>query len=257
MTGTSKPWIGQTTPDPSAPVRLLCLPAAGGGQAVYRSWPSILTGVAEVTVLALPGRDARLAEPPLRRLPAAVVAAADGVATWWVDDSRPVVVFGHSMGALLGYELLRERQRRGADPAALLVASARRAPQLLNDPHRRRLHELSSAELIAHLRRRGGTPVELLDLEVFDIFEPTLRADLELVETYVYLPEPGCDTPVLTFRGLDDVDVPAAEVAAWGQATTGPVRQAVFPGGHFFHTTGPDAVLRLRDELPATVSLTC
>lgn len=255
MTDPQSPWIGLTVADRCASVRLLCLPAAGGGQAAYRSWPSQLAGVAEVAVLALPGRDTRTADPPLRRLPAAVVAAADGIAAWWAEDSRPVVIFGHSMGALLGYELIRERQRRGEELPAMLVASARRAPQLPYDAHRQRLDELTRADLIAHLRRRGGTPDELLDPEVFEIFEPTLRADLELVETYYHLPAPALDTPVLTFRGVDDVDVSASEVAAWDQVTTAPVRHAVFPGNHFFHIRRPEAVLRLADEMLAIVAL--
>src|SRR5688572_28408903 len=121
-TPTTK-WIMRPRPDPSAPLRLFCLPYAGGGAAAYRPWVRALAGVAEVVPLLLPGRESRFAEPAADRVDALVPGLVDGLAPELAADAadpRPYAVFGHSMGALIAFELCRAlRDAVGARSSAL------------------------------------------------------------------------------------------------------------------------------------------
>jgi surfactin synthase thioesterase subunit len=209
-----------------------------------------LGGWAEIALGCLPGRDARLSEQAFDDLPALTHALADGILPWLSRDQRGYVVFGHSMGALVGFELVRELRRRGERLPDVLVVSGRPAPQLPYAADRRRLDELDEDELIAHLRRRGGTPEELLsDREALRIFEPTLRRDLALVEDYVYRPEPPLPLPLLGYRGRSDPDVRAATVDAWRAQTESGFRRRDFAGGHFYHLGNDVVAGALRRDL--------
>jgi medium-chain acyl-[acyl-carrier-protein] hydrolase len=214
-------------------LRLLCLPFAGGGASAFRGWPETLPPGVEVVALQLPGREGRIAEPAFRSLEPVVESLAD--ATDGLLDV-PFVLFGHSMGALLAFELARSLRRRDLALPAHLVVSGARAPHL---PRRtRELHRLPDMALVAELRRLGGTPVEVLDHDgLLELVLPTLRADLTVCETYVYAPEPPLDCPVSAWRGRFDSDVDERELEVWAEHTSAGFDTRIFPGGHSYLLT--------------------
>ena len=171
--------------------RLLCLHHAGGNGAFYLSWAADLAGTCEVWTANLPGRRGRVLEPLVTDLNTLVAELADA-AEALLD--RPLAIFGHSMGALLAYEVARELRRRGCPPLSALVVSACRAahlrPELTGVPR-------GDAELTGLLRSWGGTPPGLLEDEEFlGLVLPPFRADLLLCDAYRYRPGPRLHAPL-------------------------------------------------------------
>jgi len=225
-------------------LRLFLLPFAGAGAAPFRSWPAGLRNDLEIYGVQPPGRESRLAEPPFRALRPMVRALADDI-----DGlvREPFALFGHSLGALLAFELSRELRRRGHGEPAHLVVSAFRAPQL---PDRRpALHGLADDRLVAELRRLGGTPPEVLDRpEILAMVLPTLRADLAVSETYVYRHEPPLGCAVTAWGGRSDPDVTETALRDWAATTTGPFDLRRFDGGHMYLTADGVAIARRLGE---------
>jgi medium-chain acyl-[acyl-carrier-protein] hydrolase len=161
----------------------------------------------------------------------------------------PYAFFGHSMGALVAFELARKMRREGLPAPAYLFVSAHRAPQLPNpDPTK---HLLPDDELVAHLRDLEGTPPEVLaHPELLDMVLPTLRADLTLLNTYDYVAEPPLTTPILALGGIGDKIVGRPQLAAWREVTAGAFAVQQFPGGHFYlHKVHPMLMQVLRRTL--------
>lgn len=236
-------WVVTPRPQQAPRVRLLCFPYAGGGTGVYQPWLRHLPGDVELSLLQLPGRDRRTAEPLMRDLRAMAAQLGPELGPF---DGVPLVLFGHSMGGLLAYETAHWlRDRRGVAPS-LLAVSGRRAPHL---PSRRRsprpsVAELSDEDFIDVVLRLGGTPPEVLaNPELRAMFLPILRADFEAVETYRHEPRRPLDCPIAAFGGTGDPFAPVDDLAAWAQHTTGPFRSRAFPGDHFFLREHRDALL--------------
>ncbi|MEV7229553.1 alpha/beta fold hydrolase [Polymorphospora sp. NPDC051019] len=216
--------------DVEAPARLFCFPFAGGNAAAFLPWQRLLGPDVELWVAQLPGRGARLLEEPLDDLDELVARLADAVAE---RADRPFALFGHSLGALVAFEVARAlRRNRRPVPGSLWVAGAE-GPQTrsIEQP----LHDLPDAELIEALRDYGGTPPELLDdPEMMELLLPGLRADLALDERYTYRAEAPLDLPVHLLLGDRDPHVEPARTAGWARETSGPLHRQVFPGEHFF-----------------------
>lgn len=227
-------WVRCPRPSDRATVRLFCLPFGGGGAAIFRDWPRDLAPEIEVWHVQLPGREARHREPPLTRMNALVEPL--GYAMWPHLD-RPYAIFGHSMGALIGFDLVRWLRRHGAPEPAHLFFSARRAPHLV-DP-RPPLHALPDHDLVAQLTQRyNGMPQAVLEsAELMRMFVPIIRADLTMTETYVYTHEAPFACPISAFGGLEDSAVLRDDLAAWGDQTSSSFTLRMLPGGHFFLQT--------------------
>ncbi len=234
------PWLICPVPNPSAALRLFCLPHAGGGAALFRSWPTNLPATVEVCAVQLPGRETRFREPPLRNWQPLVAALADGLLPFL---DRPYAVYGHSMGALLAFELVRELRRRGIAGPAHLIAAGYPAPPLPSErPH---LHDLPEAEFRAALRQRGGTPAVVLDNnELMDLLAPMVRADFTVLETYLYQPDDPLDCPLTVVGGDEDPIARPHQLSAWRDVTTGPSELVMLPGPHFFPQTQQPLLLQ-------------
>ena len=244
-------WFVRPEPRPGAPLRLYCLPSAGGGVGLFRAWPPLLPDDVEVCAVQLPGRDARRAEPPFSRLTPLVLALADALAS---EPARPYALYGHSMGARIAFELAREQRRRGRPGPQLLVVSGRRAPHV---PERDPLHALGDPQLIARLSRIGGTPEAVLrEPELMAIFLPTVRADFAVNELEDHRDEPPLGCPILAYAGSHDERCRPDELDAWRDHTAGAFAQAVLPGAHFFIQSAARELLSslgraLRSSAPA------
>lgn len=224
-------WLITARPKPGAAVRLFCFPFAGGAASAYRQWGDLVGPEIEVTAVQLPGREMRLREPPFDRVGPLVKAAADVLEG--ALDARPYAVFGHSMGALIGFELVRELRRRGRTLPVALVASGRNAPHL--PPRDPLMHPLPHDEFVDRLRRFEGTPQAVLEhQELMEMLVPLLRADFAVNEAYDHVPEAPLDLPLLAMGGDADEEVSHGGLEAWEGYTTGPFALRVYPGGHFF-----------------------
>jgi medium-chain acyl-[acyl-carrier-protein] hydrolase len=237
-------WFTRLASHPDPSLRLFCFPYAGGGAAIYRTWPTGLTAPVELYAAQLPGRGGRMREPPLTRL-GRVVGAVSREILPFLD--KPFAFFGHSMGALISFELARLlRRENGLTPAHLFV-SGRRAPQLPPDP--RITYNLPEPEFLEEVRRLDGTPKEVLEHpELMAVMSPLLRADFEVVETYSYVPEPPLDCPVTVFGGLRDKDVGREVLEPWREQTASHFTLRMLPGGHFFLQSDRDLLLSLLSE---------
>lgn len=234
-------WFFIPQPNPRARVRLFCFPYAGGDAQVYRDWPRQLAS-AEVWAARLPGRGARIKEAAFSDLRSMVEAMASAVIPYL---DRPYAFFGHSMGALVSFELARRLRGRGLHGPAHLFVSGRRAPQLPADwPI---TYDLPDAEFVDYLRTLNGTPDAVFDHpELLELMLPLLRADFAVVETYSYVPGPALDCPVTAFGGAGDAEVNRAEVEAWATQTTAAFAARILPGDHFFLNDPQARALMLR-----------
>ncbi|MEX3105829.1 thioesterase II family protein [Streptomyces sp. ST1020] len=186
-----------------AATRLILLPHAGGASGFFRDWPAALPPDVEPWVVQYPGRERRAAEPP----PTTLSDLAEGAAGELLPLlDRPTAVFGHSMGATVGYELLRLLERSSPDRServAHLFVSARQAP---HRPRREQVHQLPDDEFAAVVRGHGGTHDEVLaNPELRELFLPLLRGDYRMAETHRPTPvAPPLDVDITVLTGDDD-----------------------------------------------------
>lgn len=219
------PWLVNWKPNRSAGVRLFCFPYAGGGDSIFRSWQQSLSDTIEVCPVQLPGRGSRIAEPPCADINQLVRCAAQALAPYL---DKPFALFGHSMGALIAFELARHMRRECSAQPIHLFVSGRPSPQTMSEPSD--LDQLDS-ELPEMLRRQIRNP------ELRELVLPVLRADLALCKSYIYTPETPFLFPITAFGGLDDHGVPRHCLEGWREHTTGPFVLRMFPGDHFFLDT--------------------
>jgi medium-chain acyl-[acyl-carrier-protein] hydrolase len=226
-------------------LRLYCFPYAGGSAQVFRGWQRHFAPQATLSLARLPGRTTRIGEPAFKKYKSLVNALADAV----IPELPPAFAFwGHSMGALISFELARELRRRGQPAPLALFLSGRGAPQVPDpDPP---TFNLPEPEFISELRRLNGTPRELLDSpELKEFFLPTIRADFELVDTYEYEPETPLTCAICAYGGLQDTHVPAANLKEWQKQTSGAFKIRMFPGDHFYIHTSTDLLHALRRDV--------
>ena len=229
-------------PRPDAAVRLFCFPHAGGAAASYVGWARALESQSiELAAAQLPGRDGPADEPPCMNLDLLVDMFADAIAPM-ID--RPYAFFGHSLGALVAFELARGlRDRHAVAPIHLFVSGAF-APQLPADSAALRFIEGDTAFLEAVATKYGGVPrivLEQADLRASVV--PALRADLALTETYTYRSAPPLSCPISAYAGAADPVVTPERLAQWREQTCAEFSWRLFDGQHFYLNRARDTLL--------------
>jgi medium-chain acyl-[acyl-carrier-protein] hydrolase len=239
--GTMSRWFPGHRHDSFAQFRLFCFHHAGGTAAVFREWPRRLPPEVDVCPLQLPGRAGRLAEPCFTQL-VSLAESVSSVIRPLLD--RPFAFFGHSMGAILCFELALQLRKQGAPTPACMFVSAHRAPQ--EPRHGPICHRLPEPEFREVIRRFDGTPEPVLENEeLLQIMLPVLRADFTACETYNYIPAEPFDCPIHALAGLDDARVPSRSLEGWREHTNGLFTMDLLPGGHFYIQSASDQLTRL------------
>ncbi|MFJ4624014.1 thioesterase II family protein [Streptomyces sp. NPDC088812] len=243
MTGIQETWLRCADPRPAAGRRLVCFPHAGGSAAFYRDWGRHLPDL-EVHAVSYPGRAERIEEEPrtdLRRLAREIADALERLA------DRPLLLFGHSMGAVVALETARELQARGVVPAHLYASGSRNAP--LPEPEADDAADEDEESLTARLLHLGGTDPGLARDPLFrELVLPYLRADGQMFRSHArdFRPLPRLDCPVTSIVGDADPD---ADRRPWSDLTTGTFQERTVPGGdHFYLLSDPPYDLLLRDS---------
>ncbi|MFF6808264.1 alpha/beta fold hydrolase [Streptomyces sp. NPDC012616] len=240
---TDNLWVRRFRPSSEAAERLVCFPHAGGSASFYLPVAAALSPGVDVAAIQYPGRQDRRHEPG----PASIAALADEVcaalAEW--DDDRPMTFFGHSMGALVAFEVARRMERAGAGPVRLF-ASGRRAPSRVRNES---VHMRDDDGVIAELRALAGTDAQVLqDEELLRMVLPAIRSDYRAVETYRCEPGAAVRCPVTVLTGDADPRTSLEEARAWGEHTGAAPDVRVFSGGHFFLSERPAEVLAVLNE---------
>lgn len=254
MTGNDtdpKRWFECGLAPSDRPVRLVCFPHAGASAFIFREWHALMPASVGVVPMQLPGHGERLREAPFKRLGpllrsvcAALLPALD----------RPFALFGHSVGALIAFELARLLEgEHGRRPEHLFV-SGRGAPDLPSP--RGDIHRLPPAAFVMALCEYSRSVRGLLDdPEAMELFLPILRADLELAETYGYVPRPPLSCPITVFGGEEDETVPPEQLSGWRRQTVRTCAIHMLPGDHFFVITAHrDVVGTIAEALRPTAS---
>ncbi|HLH19727.1 MAG TPA: thioesterase domain-containing protein [Bryobacteraceae bacterium] len=213
----------------SAPVpRLFWFPHAGGGTLHARAMGPRAIGV------RLPGRESRILEAPFERMGPLVEALANAIEPY---TAQPFAFFGHSMGAVVAFELARALRRRGLRLPGILIASAARAPQFRRNhvPH----PPASDRELLEALE---------IPAELADAFLPALRADTTLYRSYVYAEEPPLECPIRAYGGTDDPHILDEHLEGWRAQTSASFAVRRFAGGHFYLRENAEAFRAALEE---------
>ena len=237
-------WVRINCPRPAARVSLFCLPFAGGSANSYWDWPTYLSDHVEVVPIQLPGRENRFDEPAIDSTDLLAGRLQEGLLSYL---DRPFALFGHSMGALLAFELARNLRTKGLEPVHVF-ASGCKAPHLPRDRSTHR-HHLPDQQFMAAVSDMNGLPREVLEhADLMELVLPALRSDFKLVETYRYRSQPPLRCPVSAFGGLHDNEATQGEIEAWSRHTVGPFQVQMLPGDHFFVTSSRPRLLRLLTE---------
>lgn len=235
----SLPWFLRSN-GIARPTRLYCFPHAGGGAASFLPWQTELAPNIEICALQLPGRGARFSEVPYECLTSLARELTRVIAN---HAEQPFSFFGHSMGALLAFEITRCLAASRLSMPTKLFVSGSDAPAHRDNV--RRLHELEDDELIAELESFNGTPLELLkSQEMMALTLPALRADFAMVADYKYRPAPQLSLPIVVLAGTADEQCNVTSIEAWQTETQGSCHVHWFDGDHFFIDQQPGAVTR-------------
>jgi len=238
-------WIAYRRQNPRARLRLFCFPYAGGSASLFRAWPDDVPALIDVCPIQYPGRETRLSERPYKHIMSMVQALARGLRPYL---DVPFAFFGHSLGAMVCYELICQLRSEGQPEPIHLFASGCRAPNIPDpDPP---IHKLPEPEFIAELRRLNGTPEPVLqNTELMQLLMPVLRADFEMVETYRYTDCGLLHCPVSAFGGLNDREVSESDLVGWRELTRGAFTLRMFPGDHFFVHTARQSIVRIVSQV--------
>ena len=234
------PWIIASGSKSRSRYRLFCLPYAGGGASIYHSWQRELSAEIEVCPIQLPGRENLLRETPQTRIKPLIQALSSQIESYL---DLPYAVFGHSLGAWVGFELIRELRRLQRPLPAHFLVSGSKAPQLpdLKPP----IHRLPDDKFLAKIEGFKGTPEAVLqNSELMEQFLPILRADFAILETYFYTEEDPLDCPIAVFGGKEDSQVTPVQLTAWQHQTEAEFDLQMFDGDHFFLNSARQELLK-------------
>jgi medium-chain acyl-[acyl-carrier-protein] hydrolase len=226
-------------------LRLLCLAYAGGSPELFRTWAGSVAADVELLALLLPGHGRRVTQQPYQDWDTLAREAFDGVRGVLAE---PHVLYGHSFGARLAYELALLNQDKHPGATRRLLLSGSRSPGF--PQHEPYLHEFDEDRFVAAVRAMGGTPDEVLDdPEMRRLLLPAVYGEIRLAELWTDRHD-GARTaaPITAIVGREDPIDTAAAMRGW-LAYSGPGGELVeVDGGHFFPDTHRAGLLEVINE---------
>lgn len=208
---------------------MICFPFAGGGASIFLGWKQALSEYVEVCPIYLPGREIRSNELPISNM---VTLINELVSYWKFCKFTPDVVFGHSMGAALGYELCVALQSNGMQVPKLLILSGHSSPhtRILNS-----FHQLEDSIFINSIKSLGGLEPEITKSpELIEYLLPILRADFTLIETWKPSGVILSNTEIWTISGDRDEQASLDKMSGWSNYSTCQTSSTTIQGNHFF-----------------------
>lgn len=226
--------------------KLVCIAHAGGSAASYLHWKKHLTSDIRMVPLEYAGRGTRAGEPLLEAMDETVNDLVQMLKPEL--NQQPYALLGHSLGAVVAYELACTLQQLGYQEPELLIVSGKNPPHMQASTHR---HTLPESLFREELIRLGGTPSELLaDEDFIQYFMPIARSDFKLVETYkIQHNRPKLRTNLYVINGMDDIFVKLDNMSEWGDYCEGTAIQHLFAGGHFYLHEQPEQVTNYLNRL--------
>jgi medium-chain acyl-[acyl-carrier-protein] hydrolase len=245
-------WIPFRNEAPVVRCRLFCFPHAGGNPAFYRPLRHFMPPELDFCPVELPGRAARLDEPPFTSVSALMESLGRALQPLM---GMPFGFFGHSVGACMAFEAARQLRSVDGRIAVHLFVSSHGSPKCTS-AEASQAPPPSDRDLLAILDRFGGTPAAVMQRpELIAALLRALRADLALVAGYAVDPGDRIVCPITAFAGADDV-THHGSLQAWRDFTRGKFRTRSFPGGHFYFSPAGAALAReIIEDLHASVGM--
>ncbi len=245
MQMTSTIWFPFNQQATKARLNLFCFPYAAGNPVIFRPWQTLFPEEIEVFPVHLPGRGMRITEPLYIKIDELIPELAKAMLPYL---TKPFLFFGHSMGALVSFELARYLQAHYQLQPTHLVVSAFRAPQL--PAPRPPIYHLPEQAFLDEVIKLNGMPQEILqNKEYLELFLPILRADFQLCETYQYRPSLRLQCPITVLGGKEDERVPLEVLQPWSKQTSSVCRVELIDGDHFYLHKEEQTLLRLLKKI--------
>lgn len=233
-------------------IKLFCIPYAGGSAAVYSRWKKLVNPLIELKQVELPGRGSRMNESLIDNIPDIVRNIFKEIKD---QIKPPYALFGHSMGALITYELCKKIKQEGYPSPVHIFFSGKQGPQIklkgLN------CYNLPEDEFIKHILNYNGTNEAVFkNKELASLFIPILRADFKMVETYKFdRTDDYLECDVSVFSGTDDRAVSWEDLSGWQEVTKSNCRFYPFKGGHFFINEHTEEVVDQINNVLTSISI--
>lgn len=226
--------------------RLIAFPYAGAGAVAYYPWASELPRDIELISLQYPGRGRLMDQKLCTNIHELVAEAYETVVTF---SHEPFFFFGHSMGALVAFEVVRSLRRYGKTLPAALIVSGREPPQSPPSP-KNHVHDLPDDLFLAGLMRYGGIPTEILQSpDMMAFLLPLIRADMTALETWQYKPEKPLSIPIVALGGSEDKTVEMERIQYWRNHTTSFFESIIMSGDHFYFQNQLSTVIDAIDKV--------
>lgn len=246
MNNAKQSWIKCYRKSENPKLKIFCFPFAGGSASAYKKWPDHLADDIDVYAIQLPGREERIREQLYFDLKLCVKEIYQKILPFLDGE---FAFFGHSMGAVMAYELASCLQENNQLIPLNLIVSARCAPHI-QDPEFK-IHDLADNQFLEAIRKYNGTSeVILQNKDLMAMFLPILRADFSMSETYEYSYTLPLRCPVTAICGVEESDLNESHINDWENTTQSDFNMKMFPGGHFFIKDKVEMVLHyLNDRL--------
>lgn len=242
--GRTDPWLRRANMNSQGTIRLFCFHHAGAGASTFNAWPKTLGSHIELWKVQLPGREDNWQTPALRNVHELIDRLLPEIAPLL---DVPYAFYGHSMGAIVAFELARSIRNAALPQSAHLFVSGRRAPQLALS--HRPLFSLPFDELMSQLREMGATSLALYErTEWRDRLLATIRADLEVSDVYVYRDGFPLDVPIDAFGGVTDSSVQEWEWMSWNVQTSRRFQGTSLSGHHILDQAGKVQLMNIIDQ---------